>query len=287
MFSFFDRLQTGWTTAGACVDVLKRDKKLIVFPLLSGIACLIVLASFALPLAVIKPAFLADGDDHVPIWFWVVLFAFYFCNYFVIYFFNSALVYCALSQFQGEPASADDGLRAAIRRLPELLLWSLVSASVGLLLRIIENSSEKFGEVASMILGSAWSVATYFVVPVLVVEGVGPTRAIKRSWKVLTRTWGESIGGHAGVGWALLPFWLLGILALVVGFFAMSKAVGLGIFIIAVTVLYFLILGLVDATLKGILLSALYLYATAGEVPDEFSKGMLRRSFSVKEEKED
>src|SRR4029078_6704886 len=108
MFSFLERLQTCWNTAGACIDVLKRDKKLIVFPLLSGIACLIVLASFALPLAVIKPAFLPDGDtDHVPIWFWVVLFAFYFCNYFVIYFFNSALVYCALSHLQREPASAD------------------------------------------------------------------------------------------------------------------------------------------------------------------------------------
>ena len=85
MFSFFERLQTGWTAAGACLDVLRRDKKLIVFPLLSGISCLIVLASFAIPLAVIKPAFLADPDvDQVPIWFWAVLFAFYFANYFVI-----------------------------------------------------------------------------------------------------------------------------------------------------------------------------------------------------------
>src|SRR5437762_4363831 len=100
MFSFFDRLHTGWTAAGACLDVLRRDKKLVVFPLLSGISCLIVLASFAIPLAVARPAFLAAFFDEqavpnqTPVWFWVVLFAFYFVNYFVIYFFNSALVYC-------------------------------------------------------------------------------------------------------------------------------------------------------------------------------------------------
>src|SRR3954468_1402732 len=264
MFSFFDRLETGWTTAGACVDVLKRDKKLIVFPLLSGIACLIVLASFALPLAVIKPAFLAEGDaDHVPIWFWVVLFAFYFCNYFVIYFFNSALVYCALSHFRGEPASADDGLRAAVRRLPELLVWSLVSATVGLVLRLIENANEKVGAIVSALLGAAWSVATYFVVPVLVVEGVGPMTAIQRSWKVLSKTWGESIGGHAGVGWALLPFWLLVFVLALLGAFAMTKSVALGVVLLVTAVLGMLVIGLIDATLKGILLGALYLYATS------------------------
>src|SRR4051812_14453449 len=288
MFSFFDRLSTGWTTAGACVDVLKRDKKLIVFPLLSGISCLIVLASFAIPLAVAKPkfieAFMDEGADvhRTPVWFWAVLFAFYFVNYFVIYFFNSALVYCALSHFRGEPASADDGLRAAVRRLPELLVWSLVSATVGLVLRLIENANDKVGAIVSALLGAAWSVTTYFVVPVLVVEGVGPMTAIQRSWKVLSKTWGESIGGHAGVGWALLPFWLLVFVLALLGAFAMTKSVALGVVLLVTAVLGMLVIGLIDATLKGILLGALYLYATSGEVPDEFDKGLMRRSFTAK-----
>jgi hypothetical protein len=288
MFSFFDRLHAGWTAAGACWEVLRRDKTLVLFPLMSGLCCLLVLASFALPLAVLKPhfltAFLDDGADpqQVPVWFWALLFAFYFLNYFVIYFFNAALVICALSHFRGEPVGADEGLRAAARRLPELLAWSLVSATVGLVLKVIENAHEKAGEWISAILGSAWSVATYFVVPVLVVEGVGPLTAVKRSWKVLCRTWGESIGGHAGVGWALLPFWLLGILAGVLGAFAMAKSVVLGVTILALAVVYMLILGLVDATLKGILLGALYLYATAGEVPAEFDRAALAGSFTTK-----
>src|SRR5947209_7431526 len=242
MFSFFDRLSTGWSAAKACLEVLRRDKKLVLFPLLSGLSCLVVLASFAIPLAIAKPAFVGaffDEEANVqqtPVWFWLVLFAFYFVNYFVIYFFNSALVYCALSHFQGEPAS------------------------VGLILKLIENANEKVGSIVAALLGGAWSVVTYFVVPVLVVERVGPMTAIQRSWKVLTKTWGESIGGHAGVGWALLPFWLIGIVFGVLGFFALSTSVALGVLVITLTVAYMLVLGLVDATLKGILVGALYLY---------------------------
>jgi hypothetical protein len=288
MFSFFDRLSTGWTAAKACLEVLRRDRKLIVFPFLSGLSCLIVLASFAIPLAVAKPAFLAafmDGQPNVqqtPPWFWAVVFAFYLVNYFVIYFFNAALLFCALSHFRGEPITVGEGLQAAARRFPELLAWSLVSASVGLILKLIENANEKIGEIVAAVLGGAWSVATYFVVPVLVAEGVGPMTAIRRSWNVLTRTWGESIGGHAGVGWALLPFWLLGLVMGVLSVFVMSSSIALGVLLLTVTVIYFLVLGLVDATLKQILLGALYLYATAGEVPQEFDRGVMKGSFTLK-----
>jgi hypothetical protein len=288
MFSFFDRLRTGWHAAGACWDVLKRDKTLVVFPLLSGLCCLVVLASFALPLAVIKPPFLAAflddrADPHqVPIWFWAVLFAFYFANYFVIYFFNAALLICAMSHFRREPISASEGLQLAAYRLPQLAAWALVSATVGLILKVLENAHEKVGAIASALLGASWTVVTYFAVPVLVVEGVGPLKAIERSWQVLKRTWGESIGGHAGVGWALLPFYLIGLLVVLLGALAMTKSVALGVVLLVGAVVYMLILGLVDATLKGILLGALYLYATAGEIPAEFDRDVLAGSFTAK-----
>src|SRR5262249_2561179 len=195
----------------------------------------------------IRPAFLAAVMDdrhmdveHTPTWFWIVAFFFYFCNYFVIYFFNAALVHCAISHFRREPVPPSEGLRAAGRRLPELLAWAFVSATVGLILRLIENANEKIGSFVSAILGSAWTVVTYFVVPVLVVEGVGPMQAIQRSWQILRKTWGESIGGHAGVGWALLPFWLIGILVAILGALAMVKSPILGFALVAIAILYFL-----------------------------------------------
>jgi Family of unknown function (DUF6159) len=289
MLSFFDRLRAGWTAGKSCFEVLRNDKRLIVFPILSGLSALVVLLSFGIPLAIIKPAFLSAVMDerhvdlqHTPIWFWIVAFLFYFCNYFVIYFFNAALVHCAISHFRREPVPPSEGLRAAGRRFPELLAWAFVSATVGLILKLIENANEKIGSFVSAILGSAWTVVTYFVVPVLVVERVGPMQAIQRSWQILRKTWGESIGGHIGVGWALLPFWLLGVLVAVLGALAMMKSAVLGVALVAIAILYFLALGLVDATLKGILLGALYLYSTNGEVPEEFERGALDQSFTPK-----
>src|SRR5712664_632530 len=109
----FDRFFTGFSAARSCWEILREDKKLLLFPLISGIACLVVLLSFLLPLAVIQPqALMVLFDDdpraaagQVPWWAWLLLFAFYFCNYFVIYFFNAALIHCALFRFRGIPTS--------------------------------------------------------------------------------------------------------------------------------------------------------------------------------------
>src|SRR5260370_20607117 len=126
-----------------------------------------------------------QGDFQTPWWAYVVAFAFYFCNYFVIVFCNAALVSCAMLSFHGHKPTLADGFRAASSRLPQILAWALVSATVGVLLKVIENAHEKVGQFVSALLGTAWTVMTYFVVPVLVVEKVGPFEAIGRSMPVL------------------------------------------------------------------------------------------------------
>src|SRR5260370_27216979 len=155
---------------------------------------------------------------QVPWWAWLLLFAFYFCNYFVIYFFNAALIHCALFRFRGIPTSVDDGLWAATRCLPQILAWSFVSVTVGLLLKAIENSNERAGQFISAIAGTAWSIVTYLGVPVLIVGQVGPFDAIARSARILKDTWGEALGGRIGISWFLLPFSLIGIVLGVGGF---------------------------------------------------------------------
>jgi ABC-type multidrug transport system fused ATPase/permease subunit len=286
----FDRFFTGFSAARSCWEILREDKKLVLFPLISGIACLIVVLSFFLPLAVIQPrALMALFDDdpraaagQVPWWFWVLLFAFYFCNYFVIYFFNAALIHCALFRFRGIPTSVNDGLWAATQRLPQILAWSFVSATVGLLLKAIENSHERAGELISSIAGTAWSIVTYFVMPVLIVEKVGPFEAIARSARILKSTWGEALGGRIGIRWFMLPFWLIGIVVGVGGFFLLGSALPLGVALLALAVVYLIVLALVNAALETILLSGLYLYATQGEVPAGMDRNVLKGAFAAK-----
>jgi hypothetical protein len=270
----FERFRIGFTAARDCWAVLRQDMKLLLLPVMSGVACLAVVVSFAVPLAVLRPDELhgmlenhrAVRNFQAPAWFWGVLFAFYFCNYFVIYFFNAALIHCALFRFRGMEIGVSDGLRAAWRRLPLLVAWALVSATVRLV---------------SWLLGTTWSILTYFVVPVLVVERVGPFRAIKRSAEILRDTWGEAVGGRLGIGWFLLPFWLLGLGLMGLGIFIVAAHQVVGLIILGVTVAYLVVLGLVNSALETIMLGGLYLYATQGEIPEEMDRATLEQAFAV------
>src|SRR5665647_2918248 len=131
--------------------------------------------------------------------------------------------------------------------------------------------------------GMAWNIITFLVIPVLVVEGVGPVTAIKRSAGLLKKTWGEQIIGSAGIG---LVFGLLGFAVAVVGvgLGVLVMSVGivmLGIAVIAVAVIAIMVISLLGATLRGIYSAAVYEYAVGGET-GAFDKEMLAEAFRPK-----
>jgi hypothetical protein len=282
----FERISFGWQLVGQSFRVLREDKRLIVFPLLSGIACMFVLASFLVPLWGSPRAEALMQDKQIPNdpLSYVLLFLFYFCNYFVIVFFNSALVACAIGRFRGNEPTLGDGIRVAVARLPQITLWALVSATIGLILKVIESQSEKVGEFVAGLLGAAWSVLTYLVVPVLVMERANPIEAVKRSTSLVKKTWGEALSAHIGSGLvftvvflvALIPLFLLG--ALAVYAFGNGLAV-LGCVAVAAIVILFILISLVSSALSTILLASLYLYAAEGTVPNNFDSQLLEGAF--------
>ncbi|HXY34498.1 MAG TPA: DUF6159 family protein [Planctomycetaceae bacterium] len=276
----FEKIANGWELMKSSAQVLRENTSLLLFPALSGIACLVVSASFALPMF-FTGAFTIEANarqvTHNPLAY-VVGFAFYFCSYFVIIFFNSALVACAVIRFKGGTPTVNDGFQAALARMPQILAWSLVSASVGFLLKIIESRSERVGQIVSGLLGLAWSIATFFVVPVIVVEKAGPFEAIQRSMGILRRAWGEAYVGNAGIG---LFVFLLAIVACAPA--ALGFMIGSGVAIaigIAVTAFLEIVIAIVSAALHTILLGALYVYAAEGRVPYAFDGGVLQSAFA-------
>jgi hypothetical protein len=282
----FDRIANGWGMARESFAVLRMDKELLLFPLVSGIACLLVLASFAAPLwnspyvDVVLNEHQAPQDPLA----YAILFAFYAVNYFVIVYFNSALVACAVIRFKGGDPTVADGLRAATSRLPQILAWALVSATVGMVLRAIESRSERVGQIATAILGGAWSIATYFVVPVLVVEQAGPIEAVKRSLSVMRRTWGEALSANFGIGIiTTLIALVVGIVPIILGVVAIAAGtVVVGGALLACGIAGLLLVSLVASALDSILLAALYLYAAEGKVPQYFDGSLLREAFAKK-----
>ena len=267
-----------WSLMGASWDVLKEDKEILVFPLISGICCLLVMASFALPMF-LTDAWRPPGEEATTadaVEYYAILFLFYFCNYFIIVFFNSAIIACAVIRMEGGDPTVGDGFRAAFSRIALIAGWALVSATVGVVLRIIEDRSKWVGRIVAGLLGIAWGVVSFLVVPILVVEKKRPITAVKESAALLKKTWGEQIIGNFSFG---LVFFLLSIPAFVVIFLGVLTAspaaiiacVGLG-------VLYIVLLALIQSALQA----AVYLYARDGRTPPGFDSRLLMDSMIQK-----
>src|SRR5512136_1070328 len=181
--------------------ILMEDKKLLVFPLLSGIISLMVLATFILPLII--------GKVLGGLFFYAALFVFYLVSYFVVIFFNTALISCVNARLQGREMSVSDGLSNALRHITPILGWALLSATVGIILQLVRERGGIVGKIVSAIAGGAWGLVTFFVVPVLILEDKGVFDAIKESTSLIRKTWGESIIGSGSI---MLVFFIIGFL---------------------------------------------------------------------------
>lgn len=281
----FSRIANGWELTKQSYRVLMLDKELLLFPLMSGFSCLLVLGSFAAPLWNSKYINVIMNDQQVPQdpVAYIILFAFYFVNYFVIIFFNSALMACAIIRLKGGDPTVADGFRAAMNRLPQIAGWALVSATVGFILKMIESRSEKMGQFVSGLLGMAWSITTYFVIPVLVVEKKNPFEAMKRSVGILRETWGESLVANFGIGMIVFLLMIPLILLIVSGGFVIASGnVVLGGIFMAIGFILILVVSLVSSAIHSILIAVLYLFAAEEEVPQQFDQALITHAFAHK-----
>src|SRR4051812_45815083 len=278
----FGRAKTGLDITGECWEVLKHDRELLLFPVFSvaaGVAVIATVFSAGLLIPNLGAWALSIMDKAQPhsiaerIIGGVCLFVIYFVEWFVVNYFNTALVGCALMRFNGESPTVKDGLRLANTRLPQILGWTLVVAVVGTLLSMIEQRLGWLGRFIIRLIGLAWAVATYFVVPVLAAEGVGPVTAVQRSVSLLKKTWGEGLTGNFVIGVASGAISILVAVVMIAGIaaaFAMQWIV-LGVVIGTAGVLALLAIAIVSSALRQIFLAGLYRYAATGEVPRGFS----------------
>src|SRR4030095_4792471 len=204
------RFSRSWDLVGQSFAILRKDKQLMLFPVLSGVSCIIVtlllgasgLAIFlpAIRGAVITPENFQNSGRSAE--FMAAMFVFYLANYFVIVFFNVALVGVANSRLTGGTWTFDQGLQLAWKRKWVILQWAFVAATVGMLLRMLSERAGFIGRMVIGIIGSAWNLACYFVVPVLAFEDLSPGAAIYRSAELFRETWGERVAGGFRLGLA-------------------------------------------------------------------------------------
>jgi hypothetical protein len=280
----FDRFSRSWDLLKASASVLASDKELMLFPLVSTGVLLIVIASFALPVIGLNLFGAAGVRGHPSVLMYIVGFLFYFVHFLVIFYFNTALIAAAMLRLDGKGGSFGDGIRVANSRVMSIVGYALIAATVGMVLKAIQERVGIIGKIVVGLLGVGWSIATYLVAPVLAAHDVGPIEAIKESAMLLKKTWGENLIGQAGIGIAFGLIWFVVVACAValVLLAAMSHNMALIIVAAAIAALAFAVTALAHAALSGIYSAALYRYATTGEGTDAFDKGTLQLAFAPK-----
>ncbi len=282
----FERLSRSWDLVKASGAVLKQDKELLVFPLISSVAAILVAVCFILPMIGMGAldGLSGGGNAAISIGTYIVAFLFYTTQYFVIFFFNAALVGAAMIRFDGGSPTVKDGLNIAKSKMGTILGYALIAATVGMILRAIQERVGFLGKIIVGLLGVGWTMATYLVVPVLVATDVGPIDAVKESAGLLKKTWGENVIGQAGIGAAfgLITFAVIlcGI-ALVILAAMTGSVVVIGLAVV-IAVLAVIAAALIHTALSGIYAAALYRYATQGSATLGFDTLALQNAFAPK-----
>ncbi len=239
----FDAVQKSW-------KILMADKELILFPILSGILCLLVSASFYFPVS-------TSGGDLAALYtnnragFIVLAFLFYFFNYFLITFFNCAVIACAEIRMAGGDPTVSDGFKASWAVVTFIAAWAMVEATVGLTLKMFQGKGGRRNLVTGT-LGTMWTMASFFVAPRIVIDRIDPFTALKSAWSDVKGNWGHQLVG--GVSFGLLGF--VGAIPAILLLFATGFT---NIFVAVIAVGWVLIVALLVSTLKSIFQASLYL----------------------------
>jgi hypothetical protein len=262
---FFARLKTGWRLAKDSFTVLRKQPELMVFPLISGVAGLLFIA------LLFGGSYVIGAFESQALGI-AVLFVFYLGTSFLAAFFNGGLVYSARNAFEGRDPSVKRGLREAWTHVRPLLAYAIISAIVGLLLRAIENQDNLAAQVAAIFVSVAWSVVTYFIIPVIIFEDVGVREMFERSGETFKNTWGETAGANFGIGLFSFAVMAVGLLIAAGIMLLFTSSAGTGGFVVGAVIAGTLLLGifLFVSALGVVAKTALYVYATTGERPSEF-----------------
>jgi hypothetical protein len=258
-----------WQLMKTSLSVLRKDKEIMIFPVLSFLACVIILASFFVGFW-----FLGLPSIDTSLWIWAIAMIFiYFILFFIVIFFNTAIIACAHIRLNGGDPTVSDGLRIASQNIGRILLWALISATIGMILQAIREKAGLLGKIIAAGIGITWSLVTFFIIPVLIYEKKGMLSSIKRSGSLFKQTWGETIIGSFGLGAVFFLFALLGIIPIALGFF-IGSTIGI---IIGFIVAFFIwaILGVVASALNGIYVAAMHQYATTKQLPTAFDPSLI------------
>lgn len=285
------RFARSWELTKASYAVLKQDKELLWMPVLAFAASVIaVMGVLGIGFAArifpqvttnegLRPAALA------------LAFTYYVALAFIALFFNAAVVAAATERFNGGDPTVRSALRAAWAKKGKIFLWSLVVATVNVLLQMLREAANRAGNQAGAIIGSllvslgasAFNLATAFMVPVLLFEDKGIGASVKSSVGIVRRHWGETVIANVGLGLVqFVAMLLVGILGFFLVGTAFQASLLLGIVALVAVVAALALIAAFFSVLSGVYRAALYRFATTNAPPPGFDAQQLGGAFTPK-----
>jgi len=283
----FRTIGNTWQITKLSWKVLQLDRELIFFPIMGTIGAIIV-GVIAAGVFAGTGTFdrLGSGTDaEFNVVDLVITLVAYFGGLYMVIFFNAALVAAARERLEGGDPNVMSGIRAVRGMWLAILGWTIITGTVGLILQALQSmareNSQGVMRIVAMILvallQTAWAYITFFVIPVLVVERVGPISAIRRSGGLLRRSWGEQLT-------ASFSFFLIYLLAILI----VAIPVVVLIFIAPVAaIIVGVILGGIAlasvAAMEGIFKAALYEWVSEGKGNEWFDRQLLADAYTHRE----
>jgi small-conductance mechanosensitive channel len=277
---------------------LRQNRQLIAFPIISMIGLIIITALLFIPAAaLLKPLLAPTGQsaqsasESDPSWLLllVILFVYYLIAYFLVIFSNTALVGATMKLIKDGQATVGDGISVAMSRLGKIIVYALISATIGIIARRISQSGRNSDNIIVSILAAivgalvqgAWNLLIFFALPVMVVENLSVISSLKRSLEIFKQTWGENFVGQTAIGGISCLISLV-ILVVTGGMIAAGIALdSLPLLILGgvLMVLGFMVVGLLNGAVNGIFQASLYQFAMTGDAGPLIETELARKAF--------
>lgn len=289
-----NKFQASWELTKGSVKLLRREKEIVLFPIFSVATILIVVTIFFMIFigsyfefdinAFLNYVQLNDGFESSvfieDLILWGSIFTLYLLVSFISLFFQAGLITLTQACLENKDLSFRDGINAAQAKSLKLLKWSLVSATVGILLSFIVSKFEKIGEVVASTLGAGWEIVTYFIAPILTLENFSIKNSLQQSGLVIKNTWGEVL--ITGVSVSLIGTLTIFIPSLVLFLSFISNSQTLYVSALVLLILWIIVVTVINSALNGILRVVIYNYATQGILPNDFSPELVNMLFKNK-----
>lgn len=309
------KFKSTWELVRQSFAVLMQEKKLLFFPVVTSFLTIFIFLFFIAPIpfqptghsylepehweAVADSILRADLSQvesgevlQLDTWFLGYLAVLYLVSMFLLTFFNTAFFNEIIHALNRRPVSIAGGLRFALTKLKPIALWSLLAGVVGIVIQRLEHYFGFFSRWVVGWIGIVWSVASVFVVPVLIreEESANPFELLKKSALLIRRRWGEGLIGYVGIRaagavLALSLIMVFGLLFVVVGllmaWYVPSLLIPFVVILIGTSLLATILVAYFENVLNRVFQCALYIYAAEGVVPGPFDQALLDAAWKV------